>query len=131
MRCSSSSGHGIHLAALDPLAQGNNACLGRFYHLALHMAGYAIIMVSMDKRAARIAKLVALASCPNASPGERSNANARLAELGITPLTVGARVRSMWGVGVVTYMRDDGWVGVRLDGERRVDEYPIEHVYAA
>ena len=35
-----------------------------------------------------------------------------------------ARVRTSCGLGVVVYGTDDGWLGVRLDGERRVDEYP-------
>ena len=35
-----------------------------------------------------------------------------------------ARVRTTCGPGVIVYATDDGWLGVRLDGERRVDEYP-------
>ena len=35
-----------------------------------------------------------------------------------------ARVRTSCGLGALVYATDDGWLGVRLDGERRVDEYP-------
>jgi hypothetical protein len=42
--------------------------------------------------------------------------------------TVQPRVTSMWGAGVMVYAKSDGWVGIRLDGETRVDEYPVEHV---
>ena len=35
-----------------------------------------------------------------------------------------ARVRTSCGLGVVVYGTDDGWLGVRIDGERRVDEFP-------
>lgn len=41
------------------------------------------------------------------------------------------RITSMWGDGVLVYLTSDGFVGVRLDGETRVDEYPGEHVKLA
>lgn len=32
------------------------------------------------------------------------------------------------GAGALLYATDDGWVGVRLDGETRADEWPAESV---
>jgi hypothetical protein len=39
-----------------------------------------------------------------------------------------ARATGIWGSGRVVYATDDGWVGVCLDGETRVDEYPAEQL---
>ena len=44
---------------------------------------------------------------------------------------IGKRVTTMQGAGTALYLTRDGWIGVRLDGETRVDEYPIEHVAVA
>jgi hypothetical protein len=41
------------------------------------------------------------------------------------------RVTGMWGSGRIVYATDDGWIGVCLDGETRVDEYPAEHLTVA
>lgn len=38
------------------------------------------------------------------------------------------RVTSMWGDGRLIYATEDGWIGIMLDGETRIDEYPAEHV---
>jgi hypothetical protein len=37
------------------------------------------------------------------------------------------RVETTCGIGTVRYIKPDGWLGVQLDGEKRVDEYPAEH----
>lgn len=37
-------------------------------------------------------------------------------------------VRTNLGPGRLSYLTEDGWLGVQLDGEQRVDEYPIEQV---
>lgn len=38
------------------------------------------------------------------------------------------RVTGMWGNGRLIYVTEDGWCGVQLDGETRIDEYPAEHL---
>lgn len=38
------------------------------------------------------------------------------------------RVDGMWGNGRLIYVTEDGWCGIRLDGEERIDEYPAEHL---
>jgi hypothetical protein len=38
------------------------------------------------------------------------------------------RVDGMWGNGRLVYVTEDGWCGICLDGETRVDEYPAEHL---
>ena len=38
------------------------------------------------------------------------------------------RVRTHLGDGALVYTTDDGYIGVRLDGEARVDEYLAEWV---
>lgn len=35
------------------------------------------------------------------------------------------RVRTHLGEGALVYATEDGYLGVRLDGETRVDEYPV------
>lgn len=45
------------------------------------------------------------------------------------PLT-SHRVTSRWGTGRLVYATSDGYVGLELDGETRVDEYPAQHVRA-
>lgn len=37
-------------------------------------------------------------------------------------------VTSVWGAGRLVYATDDGFVGLQLDGETRIDEYPAECV---
>lgn len=41
------------------------------------------------------------------------------------------RVTTLRGAGLLVYGTSDGWCGVRLDGEVRVDEYPAEQVIDA
>ena len=43
-------------------------------------------------------------------------------------LATAVRVTSMWGSGQLIYATNDGWVGVRLDGECGVYEYPAAHI---
>lgn len=85
----------------------------------------------------RIASLSRLAACPGATPSERQLASERLADhLAIKSaaptlepvLVTGDRVVGMWGVGTVAYVSSGGWIGVRLDGETRIDEYPGAHL---
>lgn len=38
------------------------------------------------------------------------------------------RVDGMWGNGRLIYVTEDGWCGVRLDGEERIDEYPAQYL---
>lgn len=38
------------------------------------------------------------------------------------------RVDGMWGNGRLVYVTEDGWCGIMLDGETRIDEYPAEHL---
>lgn len=38
------------------------------------------------------------------------------------------RVDGMWGMGRLIYVTPDGYAGIQLDGEKRVDEYPAEHL---
>jgi hypothetical protein len=40
------------------------------------------------------------------------------------PLT-SLRVKNHIGSGALVYATDDGWLGVQLDGETRIDEYPV------
>lgn len=46
-------------------------------------------------------------------------------------LLPGTRVTTWCGVGTLQYTKPGGWLGVKLDGETRVDEYPVETVEAA
>ena len=41
------------------------------------------------------------------------------------------RVLTHLGAGVLVSLTDDGWCEVQLDGETRVDEYPVELVELA
>ena len=43
-------------------------------------------------------------------------------------LTTAVRVRSHLGTGVFRYVTSDGYIGVQLDGEDRVEEIPVEQV---
>jgi hypothetical protein len=38
------------------------------------------------------------------------------------------RTAGMWGTGRLIYVTPDGYCGVMLDGETRIDEYPAEHL---
>jgi hypothetical protein len=38
------------------------------------------------------------------------------------------RVDGMWGMGRLIYVTEDGWCGIRLDGETRIDEYPADQL---
>lgn len=38
------------------------------------------------------------------------------------------RTSGMWGTGRLIYVTPDGYCGVMLDGETRIDEYPAEHL---
>lgn len=38
------------------------------------------------------------------------------------------RVDGMWGMGRLIYVTPDGYAGIMLDGETRIDEYPAEHL---
>lgn len=49
----------------------------------------------------------------------------------IAPLHAVIRVLTHLGPGVLVTVTDDAWVEVRLDGETRCDEYPIELVQLA
>jgi hypothetical protein len=42
--------------------------------------------------------------------------------------TAEIRVQGIWGQGRLVYATRDGWCGVQLDGETRVDEYPAQHL---
>lgn len=42
--------------------------------------------------------------------------------------TTEIRVDGMWGMGRLIYITEDGWCGIQLDGETRIDEYPGEHL---
>jgi hypothetical protein len=38
------------------------------------------------------------------------------------------RTSGMWGNGTLIYVTPDGYCGIMLDGETRIDEYPGEHI---
>jgi hypothetical protein len=38
------------------------------------------------------------------------------------------RTDGMWGMGTLIYVTPDGFCGVMMDGETRIDEYPAEHL---
>ena len=38
------------------------------------------------------------------------------------------RTDGMWGMGTLIYVTPDGYCGVMMDGETRIDEYPAEHL---
>lgn len=42
--------------------------------------------------------------------------------------TAPVRVTSMWGQGFLSYLTDDGYAAVLIDGETRLDEYPADMV---
>lgn len=45
----------------------------------------------------------------------------------VCPATT-VRVATIWGDGLLVSITEDGWAEVRLDGEHRCDEYPVEMV---
>jgi hypothetical protein len=46
----------------------------------------------------------------------------------VSPLRIGARVHTPDGIGALIYATTDHWLGIRIDGERVVHEWPTARV---